>query len=176
MNSTINIQKKETMTTQPQIRNFDILQITDQLNTLLANYQLHKQKLLNFHWTVYGVHFFELHKQFEELYRMAQEQVDAIAERVLVLGTRPLGTYHAYLSNSEIKEVIAPISPKVMVAEIKRDYEVLFPIMRQVIETASESGDEGTVDLISGFLRQLEKKRWMLKAFLMTEEDRVKLS
>jgi starvation-inducible DNA-binding protein len=164
------------MTNSSQMRNYDIIEITDLLNTLLANYQVHKQKLLNFHWTVYGVHFYELHRKFEDLYKMAQEQVDAIAERVLVLGTRPLGTFRNYLSNSEIKEVINSLSTKEMIGEILHDYKTLLPQMRHVIEVAADKKDEGTVDLISDYLRILEKEQWMLQSFLMTEEDRVKLA
>lgn len=164
------------MLPQTQIRNFDILQITDALNDLLAAYQVHQQKLLNFHWTVFGIHFFELHRKFEELYEQAHHQIDEIAERILVLGTRPLGTMQAYLSSSTIKEVISPISAKEMVAEISQDHQILIHLMRQVMETATEANDEGTVDLISGFLRQIEKQQWTLQAFLMTQEDRVKLS
>ena len=36
----------------------------DQLNTLLADYQVHYQKLRNYHWNVRGPMFFELHLKF----------------------------------------------------------------------------------------------------------------
>ena len=35
------------------------------LNLLLANYQVHYQKLRDFHWNVTGPDFFDLHEQFE---------------------------------------------------------------------------------------------------------------
>lgn len=38
--------------------------------------------------------------------------------------------------------------------------------MRRVIALASENGDEGTVDMIGSFLSNIEKKSWMLDAWL----------
>ncbi len=97
-----------------QIRQIDIITITDKLNQLLANYHVHYQKLRNFHWTVYGKNFFELHRQFEGMYNEAKVQIDEIAERILILGTRPLGTLNAYLSTATVKEVIRPLTPQEM--------------------------------------------------------------
>lgn len=158
-----------------QIRQIDIINITDNLNQLLANYHIHYQKLRNFHWTVHGKSFFELHRQFEEMYNEIKVQIDEIAERILILGTLPIGTLQAYLKNSTIKEVVQPLSPQEMVGELIKDMDTLTGIMREGINTASEAGDEGTVDMLSGYLKNIEKSQWMLRAYLKKEEDRVKL-
>lgn len=158
-----------------QIRQIDIIKITDHLNTLLANYHIHYQKLRNFHWTVYGKNFFELHRQFEEMYNHAQVQIDEIAERILVLGTLPQGNLQAYLKHSSIKEVIQPISPAEMVGEIIRDLDVLTAHLRETISLASSAGDEGTIDLLSTYLKSQEKRQWMLRAYLKQQEDSVKI-
>ncbi len=74
------------------------------LNELLANYQIYYQNLRNFHWNVSGPNFFELHAKFEELYTVANVNVDSVAERILTLGARPFSSYEEYIENSGIKE------------------------------------------------------------------------
>src|SRR6056297_1340775 len=74
------------------------------LNKLLANYQVHYQKLRNFHWNVEGKDFFELHEQFEEEYDAVKLQIDEIAERIRVFGKKPISTMQGYLDAAEIKE------------------------------------------------------------------------
>jgi starvation-inducible DNA-binding protein len=158
------------------IRNFDAIQITEKLNELLANYHVHYQKLRNFHWTVYGENFFELHRQFEEQYNEIKMQIDEIAERILTLGLNPFGTMQQYLVESEIKEVVQEITPSEMVGEIVRDYEVMIPKIRKVIDDASKAGDEGTIDMLAGYLKDFEKRRWMMRAFLQKKANRAEVA
>lgn len=51
-----------------------------------------------------GPNFFELHAKFEELYTVANTDMDAVAERILSFCARPISTYSEYLENSNIKE------------------------------------------------------------------------
>src|SRR5690625_6306329 len=53
------------------------------LNQLLANYFVIYVKLHRYHWYVQGEHFFHLHDQFEEMYRMFANDLDELAERIL---------------------------------------------------------------------------------------------
>jgi starvation-inducible DNA-binding protein len=144
----------------------DAVQVIQPMNKLLANYQIHYQKLRNFHWNVRGGDFFELHDKFEELYKEAQTNIDEIAERIRVFGQTPLSTYGEYLDTSEIKEVGTDISPRSMVKEVLSDFRILVESMNEVIDSTKESGDSSTHDLINGFLRKVEKHHWMFSAFL----------
>ena len=144
----------------------DAVQVIQPMNKLLANYQIHYQKLRNFHWNVRGGDFFELHDKFEELYREAQANIDETAERIRVFGQTPLSTYKEYLDNSHIREVGTDIRPRDMVKEVLSDFRILIETMNEVIESATESGDTSTVDLVNGFRRKVEKHHWMFSAFL----------
>ena len=64
----------------------------EQLNRLLANYQIYYQNLRNYHWNISGEHFFDLHATFEDLYNEAKINIDEIAERVLTLRMKPMST------------------------------------------------------------------------------------
>ncbi|RMF25864.1 MAG: DNA starvation/stationary phase protection protein [Bacteroidetes bacterium] len=145
----------------------------DLLNDLLANYHVYYQNLRNFHWNVHGPHFFELHSRFEELYHDAREAIDSIAERIRTLRSRPLSTLKEYLRRSVIKEPEKVTTDMEMVRTILSNHRVLINKMRYVLGQAAEVGDEGTVDLVSGFLNALEKKSWMLDAWTVPQNQEV---
>ncbi len=140
-------------------------EVVDALNKLLANYQVHYQKLRNFHWNVIGKDFFELHDQFEEEYEAVKTQIDEIAERIRVFGNKPLSTLKGYLETAEIIEVSENINSDEMVAEILKDFEVLFSFLMDTIDAAGEIGDSATEDMATGYLKRLEQRHWMLTAW-----------
>lgn len=135
------------------------------LNMLLANYQVYYQNLRNFHWNVQGHHFFDLHEQFEALYNDAKIKIDEIAERILTLRRRPLSTLKSYLATATINESeLADASD--MVKEVLKNHASLIKIMRGTLKSAGEANDEGTIDMVAGYLGELEKKIWMLDAWV----------
>ncbi len=134
------------------------------LNQLLCNYQVYYQNLRNYHWNIKGQHFFDLHLQFEDLYNEAKLNIDQIAERVLTLRKKPISTLKEYLSNAKVKEK-SSLSAEKMVGNILSDHKILIVNMRELLETAGDARDEGTIDLIAGFLASIEKKSWMLDAW-----------
>ena len=136
------------------------------LNDLLCNYHVYYQNLRNFHWNIQGQNFFELHAQFEDLYNDARLKIDEIAERILTLRHRPLSKMSDYLKKSDIKEPKAITEDKKMVSTILENHAALIDKMRKVLEKADDAGDEGTIDMVGGFLESLEKRSWMLDAWL----------
>lgn len=145
-----------------------VIELVDHLNILLANYQIHYQKLRGCHWNVKGHNFFDLHAKFEELYNNAQSSIDELAERVLTLGKSPYSTYADYIELSTLKEIKTEgLAAEKMVEAILDDFQQLIELEREVIENATENaGDEGTADMIIGFLRFKEKTSWMLRAWI----------
>ncbi|HXI01255.1 MAG TPA: Dps family protein [Sphingobacteriaceae bacterium] len=141
--------------------------IVDQLNDLLANYHIHYQKLRGCHWNVKGSHFFALHVKFEELYDNAVLSIDELAERILTLGKAPHSTFSDYLKHSRIKETnTIKLADTAMVDAIMDDFTTLIEIEREIMETTSEAGDDGTNDMINKFIQFQEKNNWMFRAFL----------
>ncbi len=145
-----------------------VVDLVDHLNILLANYQVHYQKLRGCHWNVKGNDFFTLHVKFEELYNNAQLTIDELAERILTLGKSPYSTYANYIETAEIKEIETEKLPaQKMVEAILEDFMKLIEIEREVIENAAENAnDEGTADMVIGFMKYKEKTSWMLRAWL----------
>ncbi|NNF34558.1 MAG: DNA starvation/stationary phase protection protein [Saprospiraceae bacterium] len=136
-----------------------------QLNKLLSNYHVYYQNLRNYHWNISGEHFFDLHEKFEELYNEAKVNIDEIAERILTLRKKPTSTLKEYLEEADIKEM-PTLDSNEMVKNIIQNHAQLIDNMRNVIECAGEANDEGTIDMVGGFLASVEKKSWMLDAWL----------
>lgn len=137
----------------------------EQLNVLLADYHLYYQKLRNFHWNVSGENFFDLHVKFEELYDDAKLKVDEIAERILTLRFAPVSNLTDYLKMASVKESASDLSDRKMVDDILNDHGKILNQLRAVVKTADDGGDEGTIDLIGAYIRELEKTSWMLDAW-----------
>ncbi|WBL21204.1 Dps family protein [Zunongwangia sp. HRR-M8] len=139
----------------------------DELNILLADYHLYYQKLRNFHWNVIGKNFFDLHEKFEEMYDDAKLKVDEIAERILTLRFQPTSNLSDYLKMSNLEESISELTDYDMIEQLINDHGVLLKQMRKVVKSADVAGDEGTIDLIGAYIRELEKTSWMLDAWKM---------
>lgn len=142
--------------------------VSTSLNGLLADYQVYYQNLRNYHWNIAGEHFYVLHEQFEVLYNKAKVNIDEIAERVLTLRQKPMSTLADYLDTSKVKEESTD-DPLEMVQSILGNHKTLIRQMRVVITDAGKAEDEGTIDLIGGFLADLEKDSWMLDAWANRE-------
>ncbi|WP_417361564.1 Dps family protein [Galbibacter sp.] len=136
-----------------------------ELNVLLADYHLYYQKLRNFHWNVVGENFFDLHNKFEEMYNDAKLKVDEIAERILTLRNQPLSNLSQYLEISNIKEADSDLEDRQMIDALLKDHGPLLEQMRKVLKIAEDGSDEGTVDMIGAYIRELEKTSWMLDAW-----------
>jgi starvation-inducible DNA-binding protein len=136
-----------------------------ELNDLLSNYQLFYMNLRGFHWNIKGKKFFELHLKFEELYNDALIKVDEIAERVLTLSATPLHSFKKYLETSDIKPAENVTDGEVAIDSVLESLKILLSKERNILSTASEANDEGTVALMSDYIVQQEKLVWMLSAY-----------
>lgn len=141
--------------------------VVDHLNDLLANYHIHYQKIRGCHWNVKGRQFFTLHAKFEELYTVALTTIDELAERILTLGKPPFSTFHDYIETSRIEEVqTIGMNDNDMVKVLVDDMAILIELEREILDISSEAEDDGTNDMVNGFMQYLEKNTWMLRSFL----------
>ncbi|EJL44241.1 general stress protein 20U [Brevibacillus agri] len=136
------------------------------LNKQVANWTVLYTKLHNFHWNVKGPHFFTLHAKFEELYNEASAHIDALAERVLAIGGKPVGTLSACLNTASITEAEGNETAEQMVETVARDFAILVDELKLAIEAAEQADDEATADMLLEIRSGLEKHIWMLNAFL----------
>ncbi len=141
-------------------------EISGMLNNLLSDYQIYYQNLRGLHWLVRGRQFFQLHAKYEELYNEAAETIDEIAERILMLGNVPFHSFEEYLQNASIKPVKNVSDGNRGVEIVVEETTILLTKVREILEKASDSNDEGTASFMSGLISGFEKNLWMFDSFL----------
>lgn len=141
-------------------------QVVSKLNQLLINFQVHYQNLRLFHWNVKGPFFFVLHEKFEELYRDAAEKIDEVAERILALEGVPKGSLKNIVAKAHVESHEEIMEANAMVEAIVTGHKILIGNLNEVIKAAEAEGDEGTIDLFTSYIQELEKENWMLKSYL----------
>lgn len=140
--------------------------LANDLNDLLANFQVYYQNLRGIHWNIKGKRFFDLHVKFEELYTDANLKVDEIAERILTLGETPLHTFDDYSKRAKVNVGKNVSQDEKTVELIVDSLSVLLKIERMILDKSAETGDEGTNSMMSDFITEQEKTVWMMKAWL----------
>ncbi|MCT4588026.1 MAG: DNA starvation/stationary phase protection protein [Carboxylicivirga sp.] len=141
-------------------------QLINELNQLLANYQLFYQNLRGFHWNVKGEKFFELHLKFEELYNDAVVKIDEIAERILTLGGTPMHAFADYLESAEIQTAKNVSDGQQCMELTLENMASLVKAEKGILPLAQEADDEGTLTLLTDYISQQEKTIWMLHSWL----------
>lgn len=141
-------------------------QISEGLGRLLADTYTLYLKTHNYHWNVTGPMFNSLHEMFEQHYTEMAEAVDEVAERIRSLGFRAPGSYSEFLKLTSVTEETADPDAMEMVANLVDGQQTVVRTARQLMEIASEAGDEPTADLITQRMQIHEKNAWMLRSIL----------
>lgn len=134
------------------------------LNKQVANLSVFFTKLHHYHWYVEGPQFYQLHEKFEALYDEMNELYDAFAERLLMIGGKPLSNMKAYLETTSLKEASGKEDAMDMVKHILDDIKLIHAELKEVLEISQSLGDEVTADLVIGTMSSFEKHIWMLSA------------
>ncbi|GGJ84752.1 DNA starvation/stationary phase protection protein [Lentibacillus kapialis] len=136
------------------------------LNQLLSNYFVMYVKLHRYHWFIQGRHFFQLHDVFEDMYNTVADDLDEIAERVLMIDGKPLATMAKYMKVTTLVEATADDKEDEITAQLTKDYQqIVTEIKGDGIPLAADNHDEPTVDLLVTLQGKLEKYIWMLSAY-----------
>ncbi|MGQ0286075.1 Dps family protein [Pasteurellaceae bacterium 22721_9_1] len=138
--------------------------LAQELNNLLASYQVFYTNVRGYHWNIKGCNFFELHAKFEEIYDDLVVKVDEIAERILTLGHTPNNGFSQYLSVSRIKEDIGVSDAQSCLKGTLEGFKTLLKQQREILALAGEVDDEGTASQMSDYITEQEKLIWMFSS------------
>ena len=122
----------------------------DAMNVQLSNWAVLYVKLHHLHWYVKGPHFQTLHAKYEELYDLAAEKLDELAERILTIGGKPLSTMKEYLESATLQEVDKGGSEGEMLQQTVQDLQSIVTGLQATVKLADEAGDDATSDLFVG--------------------------
>ena len=142
--------------------------ITQLLSLVLSDAIVLYTKTRKFHWNVSGNSFMELHKLFEKQYKILEEAIDEIAERINKLGTKTPGTMQEFLQMASLKESPGKYpSQKEMIRELLKDHEALIIQLRKFIDDCDKKyGDIGTSDFLTDLMKEHETIAWTLRRYL----------
>lgn len=134
------------------------------LNCLLSDLSIFYRKLQNYHWNVSGKNFFIMHAKLEEYYDEINEQIDEIAEHILMLNHEPLGSMKDYLNNTCIAEAKnEKIDECEVIKNIIIDYNTLLKKVTEIKENADSKKNYSTSSLMDNYISLYMKNIWMLK-------------
>jgi starvation-inducible DNA-binding protein len=145
------------------------LEMTDRLNQLLADTITLRDLYKKSHWQVAGPTFYQLHLLFDKHFEEQAELVDAIAERIQLLGGISLAMAADVAETTKIAR--PPRGREEVPVQLSRlldAHQIIIGDCRELARRASRSGDEGTNDLaVSQVLRGNEMQVWFLSEHLV---------
>jgi len=122
------------------------------------------------HWNVKGPLFHSLHTMLEGFYEELQTSTDDVAERIVQLGGIAQGTSQKIAGGTRLPEYPADLLPGLdHVNQLVERYGAVAKTLREGIDTTDEAGDADTADLLTEQSRAIDKKLWMLEAFIQTD-------
>lgn len=145
------------------------LEMTEQLNQLLADTMTLRDLYKKSHWQVAGPTFYQLHLLFDKHFDEQVEIVDTIAERIQLLGGVSLAMAADIAETTRIER--PPRGREEVPVQISRlldAHQIIIEHCRQLGHRASELGDDGTNDMVvSDVLRTNELQVWFLSEHLV---------
>ena len=146
------------------------LEMTEQLNQLLADTMTIRDLYKKSHWQVAGPTFYQLHLLYDKHYGEQAELVDSIAERIQLLGGVSLAMAPDVAETTQIER--APRGREEVPVQLSRlldAHQVIISEVRKLADRADELGDDGTNDLVvSDVLRTNELQMWFLSEHLVS--------
>lgn len=144
------------------------LEMTEQLNQLLADTITLRDLYKKSHWQVAGPTFYQLHLLYDKHYEEQNEIVDEIAERIQLLGGISLAMAADIAETTQIER--PPRGREEVPVQISRlldAHQIIIGQCRKLAKRAQTIGDEGTNDLVvSDVLRANELQQWFLNEHL----------
>ena len=136
----------------------------EHLNQLLADTMTLRDMYKKHHWQVSGPTFYQLHLLFDKHYEEQSKLVDAVAERIQLLGGVSIA-----MSHDVAETTLIPRPPKgresvpVQISRLLHAHEIVLKEARTMARLAAERDDQGTNDmLVSDVIRTNELQVWFV--------------
>lgn len=145
-------------------------EICARLNQMLADTMTLRDLYKKSHWQVSGPTFYQIHLLFDKHFAEQVALVDAIAERVQMLGGVAIAMAPDVAETTRIKR--PPRGREEVPAQLSRlldAHQAIIADARDLARNADQMGDAGTNDLVvSQVLRTNEMQVWFLSEHLVS--------
>src|SRR5271156_1488905 len=140
------------------------LEMTEQLNQLLADTITLRDLYKKSHWQVSGATFYQLHLLFDKHFGEQNDLVDLVGERIMMLGGVSIA-----MAPDVAEMTLIPRPPKgreevpVQISRLLHAHEIVLEEARTMARQAAQEGDDGTNDLlVSEVIRTNELQVWFV--------------
>ena len=138
--------------------------LNDKLNVLLANYAVEAHKIHNFRWYVSGPSFYNVHTDLDEVYGAMYDQLDEVAELILMNDGSPLGSMDSFLKNATLSEAAEGFkNPQEIYQAILADYEAIRAFAAEIKKDADAEDNFLVSAAMDEHIALLSKTIWMIK-------------
>ena len=136
----------------------------ENLNQLLADTMTLRDLYKKHHWQVSGHTFYQLHLLFDKHYAEQSKLIDALAERIQLLGGVSIA-----MAPDVAETTIIPRPPRgrepvpVQISRLLHAHEIVLKEARTMARLAADRDDDGTNDLlVSDVIRTNELQVWFV--------------
>jgi len=141
----------------------EVATITEVVNPLIADAFALYVKTKNYHWHLYGPHFDDYHKMFDEQAEAIFDSIDAMAERVRKIGGATIKSISHISQLQTIEDDNDDlVPPEKMVRQLAEDNGRMAKAIHDAIHVCDKNRDVGTSNLLQDVLDKTERREWFL--------------
>lgn len=143
-------------------------ELNAKMNELLSTLEVFYHKLQSYHWYVKGHAFFTVHAQLESYYDEVKEEVDEVAEALLMIGDKPVSTLNEFLDLSKITEGgDVYVRAGELLPVVRDDFALIAKLAEGVKATADREGSALVSTKMDDVIASASKAVWMISQSMM---------
>lgn len=140
--------------------------VSIELNKLLADQVVLYFQTRNYHWNIEGENFSDMHIFYECQFKELDDIMDAVAERIRMIGHYTDARLVDYL---KLTHLVEPAYTNVQSEQTRNlivSHETIIRNLRKLISRFDQYRDVGSSDFLTQLISRHEKMAWMLRAHL----------
>jgi starvation-inducible DNA-binding protein len=141
--------------------------VAEELNKLLADEVVLYFQVRNYHWNIEGENFNQMHLFFEKQFTELDEIMDAVAERIRMIGHYTEARLADYIRLTQLVEQPYSNDQKKQLKYLLSSQETIVKNLRKLIVLFDDKyKDAGSCDFVTQLIGKHEKMAWMTRAYL----------
>ena len=142
--------------------------LADTLRKVISDSYIVYFKAHSYHWNVEGPDFVQYHDFLGEFYQDVFGSIDAIAELIRTMDQYAPTSIKKILDMSTITEADGIPDALTMIANVKRDNDLLLVTLVQAYDEAEKESEFGISNFLQDRIQAHEKHAWMLRSITKT--------
>ena len=138
------------------------------LNQAIADLSQFAAIVHQIHWYVRGERFYSIHERMDKFLDSINENIDELAERLIIIGDAPYSTLEEFAENSKLesKKGDYNVSVNEHIERLISSFRYLAELYKEGISSSSDESDDVSEGIFADLLAEVEKNIWMLTATL----------